>query len=274
MSTTAFDSNIVDSHPIMSWRSTIAGLLVSFLVFAILLSLGIAIGGVSLTDGANLRNSGIIGAIWMLASIFIALFAGSYVSGRVSAYVSNWTGVAQGAVLCALFLGIMLWQFVGLATWMTRSAGALVGSAVQAGAPIAQDAASQMNIGFNEIVEDNLGDVQLTGDPQTVAAGVASRLIRGNPESAKNYLARNSNLTRPEVDQRIDGVQAQITEAGDKARTAAAGALKVTGWSLFGTTLIGLLVSILGGIAGAKAHRLPVSRDEVSSTPSFRPVHT
>jgi len=273
MSTTAFDRNIVDSHPIMSWRATIAGLLVSFLVFGILLSLGVAMGGVSLMDGASLRNSGIMGAIWMLLSIFISLFVGSYLSGRISAFATSWAGIAQGAVLCSLFIGLVLWQFVGLATSMTRSASSLVGSAVQAGAPAVQGAASQMNLGFNEIVEDNLGDVQLKGEPSVIASGVASRLIRGNPESAKNYLARNSNLTRAQVDQRIEGVQAQITEAGDKAQAAAAGALKVTGWSLFLTTLVGLFVSIAGGIAGIRAPRVLV-RDEVSGMQTFRPAHT
>lgn len=273
MSTTAFENKFVESHPIMSWRATIAGLLVSLLVFGILLSLGVAMGGVSLTDGASLRNSGIMGAIWMLLSILLALFAGSYISGRISAYSSNWAGIAQGAVLCALFIGILLWQFVGLASWMTRSAGALVGGAIQSSVPAAQSAASQLDISFNQIVEDNLGDVQLRGDAQTIATGVASRLVRGNPESAKNYLARNSNLTRAQVDQRVEGVQAQLTEASENARVAAAGALKVTGWSLFLTTLIGLFVSIVGAVVGARSHRVSSYREDAVGMQTFRPAH-
>ncbi|MGZ5279925.1 MAG: hypothetical protein ACXWC9_08285, partial [Pseudobdellovibrionaceae bacterium] len=59
------------SHPAMSWRSTVAGLMISLFAFAILLSLGVAIGGVSLTDGASLKDSGIMGAIWILVSVLL-----------------------------------------------------------------------------------------------------------------------------------------------------------------------------------------------------------
>ncbi|MEZ0391205.1 MAG: hypothetical protein ACAH59_03245 [Pseudobdellovibrionaceae bacterium] len=275
MATRTSEFEFADSHPAMSWRATIAGLLVSFLIFGILLSLGVALGGVSLTDGANLRNSGILGAVWMLLSIFFALFAGSYFSGRISTFVASWAGVAQGSVLCALFLGILLWQFVGLATWMTKSAGNLVGGAVQAGAPLAQGVAHQLDIGMNDIIEDNLGGVQLKGDARTIAGGLASRLIRGETESAKNYLARNSTLTRTEVDQRIESAQSQLTAAGERAREATAGALKITGWSLFVITLLGLIVSISGGVAGLKAKRkTTVFREESAAIPPFRPATT
>lgn len=273
MSTTAIERTIVNSHPQMSWRSTVAGFIVSLLVFGILLSLGLALGGVSLTDGADLRNSGIIGAVWMLLSILISLFVGSYFSGRVSNYFSNWTGIAQGAVLCALFIGFVLWQFANFAGVVTRSAGSMIGGAAQM-APAAQGAASQMNIGLNEVVEDNLGGVQFNGDATTIMGGVASRLIRGNPESAKNYLAANSNLTRAEVDRRIAGAEAQLKETGDRAREAAAGAMKVTGWSLFGVTLLGLIVSIIGGVLGIASNRVaPADRVGVGVR-TFRPATT
>jgi hypothetical protein len=275
MSTTAFDRSFVNPHAAVSWRSTIAGLLISFLVFGILLSLGMALGGVSLTDGANLKNSGIIGAVWMLLSVLISVFVGSYFAGRISTFVSSLSGIAHGAVLCALFIGLVLWQFVGFAGWVTKSAASFVGGAVQMGAPAAQGAANQMDLGMNTVLEDRLGDVQFKGDPKTVMTGVATRLIQGNTDSAKNYLAANSNLSRAEIDTRINQLQTQVQQAGEDARQAAASALKVTGWGLFFTSVIGLIVACLGGLMGTAANRLvPVDRSEGVGMRTFRPAHT
>lgn len=248
-------------HPALSWRSVLAGFLVSFFVFGILLSLGVALGGVSLTDGASLRGSGIASGIWMLVSVLLSLFAGSYFASRVSNFVSPWVGMAQGAVLCALFVGALLWQFATLATWVTRTAGGAATSAVQGALPAAQQAASGLDIGLNEIIEDNLSGVQFKGEPTTIITGVASRLVRGNTESAKAYLARNSNLSVSEVNTRIDQAQVQLRETGDRAREAAAGAMQATGWTLFATMVLGLIVSSIAGMLGTTANSaVPTTR--------------
>lgn len=247
-------SNIVEHHPAMSWRSVVAGLLISFFVFGILLSLGIAIGGVSLTDGASLQNAGIMSGVWMLVSVLLSLFAGSYFASRISNYIAPWVGMAQGAVVAALFIGTLFYNIASLASWVASSAGSLASSAVQAGAPAAQQMSSQLNVGVNEIIEDNLAGVQFKGEPTTVMSGVASRLVRGNPDSAKAYLARNSNLSVSDVNTRIDQLQVQLRDAGDKAATAAAGAMKAAGWTLFGTMVLGLIVSVFAGILGSRAN--------------------
>lgn len=269
-------SGFVGTHPAMSWRSTVAGLLISLFSFGILLSLGVALGGVSLTDGASLRTSGIVGGLWLLFSVLLSLFAGSYFSSRISNFSSNWAGMAQGAVLAALFIGIVLWQFVSLASLITRTAGSLVGSAAQGiaqvGPQAAQGASSAMNLGINDIIEDNLQGIQFRGEPTTVISGVGSRLLRGNPDSAKRYLAANSNLTVAEVNQRIDQLQVQVQQATQDAQVAAAGALKITGWSLFGLMVLGLIVAIAGGVMGAVANR---DEPAVGATlPGFRPATT
>jgi hypothetical protein len=266
------NDSFVNTHPAMSWRATVAGLLISFFVFAILLSLGVAMGGVSLADGANLRSSGIIGAIWLLVSVLLSLFAGSYIAARISNFAAPWVGMAQGFVLASLFMGILGWQLIGLAGWLTSATGNLLGSAARAGAqaaPAAQNLASSMNMGVNEIIEDNLGDVQFRGEPTTVMTGVASRLVRGNNDAAKAYLARNSNLTVAEVDQRINDLQAQLTQAADEARVAAAKTLQYLGWSLFATMVLGLITSVAAGVMGSLANRTsPAAR---ATLPGFRP---
>lgn len=265
----------VNSHPAMSWRATVAGLLISFFVFAILLSLGIAMGGVSLTDGADLRNSGVMGGLWLLISVLFSLFAGSYIGARISNFEAPWVGMSQGFVLASLFMGVLGWQLFGLAGWVTSATGNLLGSAAKAGAqaaPAAQNMASSLNIGVNEIIEDNLGDVQFKREPTTIMTGVASRLIRGNNEGAKAYLVRNSNLSAAEVDQRIAKLEMEMRKVTDDARLAAANTLKYVGWSLFATMVLGLITSIAGGVMGSMANRMnPAVR---ATLPGFRPEQT
>lgn len=114
--------------------------------------------------------------------------------------------------------------------------------------------------------------MQLKGNPTTVLSGVASRIIRGNPEGAKRYLAASSNLSVAEVDQRINQLQVQLQKAGDEARLATANALKVTGWSLFAVMVLGGIVSIAGGVMGAVANgEAPASQ---ATLPGFRPAPT
>jgi hypothetical protein len=253
---------LAELHPAISWRSTVAGLIVSLFVFTLLMSLGVAIGGVSLSDGASFRNSGILGGLWIVFSVILSVFTGSYLAARVSHFVSPLIGIAQGAVLASLFMGFVLWQLAGFAGWMARSAGSLIGGAAQVGAPLVQTAAQNLNV--SEIVEDSMTGVQFKNDPSIVARGVAARLLRGEPDSAKLYLTRNTNLSSAEVDTRIAQLDTQIKQTTEEARVAAARALKITGWSLFTTLLLSMVGGLLGGVLGSQINqKLPIEQADL-----------
>ncbi|MES3038406.1 MAG: hypothetical protein V4736_10915 [Bdellovibrionota bacterium] len=243
--------NTVAFHPAMSWRSILAGVLVALFSFVTLMALGVAIGGVSLTDGASLQNAGIFSGVWVILSSIISLFIAGYFVARVSNFGAFRIGMGQGAVVAALFFGVMMWQAMGMVGWIAKSTGSVLGSVAQVGAPAAADAIANSNLNVGNLIEDNLDGVQFKGDSKTVISGVASRLVQGETESAKNYLARNSSLTRAEVDTRIDQAQAQIGAVADKARVTAANALKVSGWSMFAMLILGLAAAVGGGYLGA-----------------------
>src|SRR5690606_28333196 len=131
----------------------------------------------------------------------------------------------------------------GMAGWLTQSAGNFLGGAAQIAGPVASSSANFLGPVVNDVVEDNLAGVQLRGEPQTIATGIASRMLRGDTEAAKSYLARNSNLTVPEVDQRINQLSTQMSQMTENARMAAAQALQVSGWSLFAL----LIFALIGG---------------------------
>lgn len=250
----SFSDRIAEMHPALSWRSIVAGLLVSLFVFAVLMSLGIAIGGVSLTDGASLKNSGIMGGLWVGFSILVSLFTGGYLASRISHFASPLVGLAQGAVVASLFMGVVFWQLAGFTSWVASAAGQAVGSAANV----------VDNFSFSDAVEENLVGVEFKGDGAAVMAGVTARLVQGQPEAAKNYLARNSTLTRPQIDTQINAAQAQVQQAMTDARIATANALKVTGWSLFATLIVSMIGALFGGILGSEINqKIPIENADL-----------
>lgn len=90
--------------------------------------------------------------------------------------------------------------------------------------------------------------------------GVA--LVRGDTEGAKSILALKTSLSREEIDAVIDGVsgkadraiaeaQDKITKAADKAADYAQAFI----WAVFVSGALGLVVSIVGGMLGARTGR-------------------
>ena len=116
------ESELNTMHPLVSWRSVIAGLLVTLLTLSILVSLGMAFGGITMTDDTSAQSAGIFTGIWFLISSIIALFAGSYFAARISKFHLNRIGSAQGLVIASLFFGFMLWQTFSAIGWMGRTA--------------------------------------------------------------------------------------------------------------------------------------------------------
>lgn len=270
IASTPLESEMTAFHPLVSWRSIIGGLLVTLLSQTILISLGMAVGGISLdVGGTSAASAGVFTGIWFLISSLISLFAGSYFAARISKFHTNRIGSAQGLVIAALFFGFFLWQTVATIGWVGRTAGqAIGGSAQMIGTGLNQ--ASQNPL-VGEVVEDALGDLNLRSPPQVVISGVASRLIRGNSEGAKNYLARQAGISPAEADRRIAQLQTQVNQVLTQASEGAIKALQALGWSLFATLLLGTAAAVSGGALGSRANlRKPLTREQVEAISEFR----
>lgn len=250
MVTTTHENEISRFHPLLSWRSIVAGLTVSFLTLVLMLSLGMAFGGVGLAEGA--RGFGVFTGIWFILSSIIALFAGAYFAARVSKTYANRVGSAQGLVIAALFFGFIIYQMATAIGWMGEVAFSTARSATQVAATGAQRASEIPAV--SAIVENAMGDLRLKSDPQTVATGVATRLIRGDTESAKTYLAFQAGITREQANRRITELREKVDQAVVQARTATAKGLQAAGWTLFLTLLTGIAAAISGGALGSMAN--------------------
>ncbi len=266
------DADLVHFHPLVSWRSVIAGLLVTFLSLVGLIALGMAFGGIGLDDGASLQSAGIFTGVWFLVSTILSLFAGSYFAARVSKFRSGRIGSAQGLVIAALFIGVILWQMMAALGW----AGRMTNQAVSGAASIAGQGISQMvqNPAVNEMVEDAMGDLTIPPERvQAVVTGVGTRLLRGNTEGAKNYLARQAGISPDDADRRIAALRAQVDQGLIAARDQAASALRATGWTMFLTIVLATVSATLGGALGSRTNlRKPLVREQVSRSSEFRPA--
>lgn len=269
-SNTPLEIDHANTHALISWRSIVAGLLVTLFSLTGLIGLGLAIGGINLDAETSAQSAGLFSGIWFLASSVISLFAGSYFAARVSKFRTSRIGSAQGLVIAALFLGLVLWQTMAVIGAAGNAVGTVIGKTGQVAAEGVQRAGQNPAVTntVSTLAEDALGDLNLRSDPATVAQGLGTRLLRGDTEGAKRYLSFQTGITEAEADQRIAAMRIEVDKVVNDAKEATAVALKSTGWTLFGLVLLGALAAMGGGAVGSKANfRKPLTVEDTAFAP-------
>jgi len=258
------ESTAVLSHPLISWRSIVAGLLVAFFSEAILLALGLAIGGFSISSAINPSSAtqiGMMSGAWFFITAVISLLIGSYFAGRVSRLCTTQIGAAQGLVIAGLFFGFFIWQLLNTVGWAGRTITTAFGTTAYMIGNNMDALASNDQV--QSLVEDVANEFRLRSPVEVVSRNVASRLVRGDTQGAKLYLARQSGMSVAEVDQRVDALNNQIQSYLTRARDTAARALSTGGLTLFLVHLFGALAAMAGGALGAAQNfKRPLAREE------------
>ncbi len=252
------------------WRAVFAGLFISMIVYFTLLSLGVGIGADQALgvmhgeDSARSLGNGV--GIWFALTVLISLFAGSYASSRVSGLIATRVGYIQGVVVAALFFTLMVSQLGAAIGMIGRGASALTGAAAGA----AKSASENPQVAA--VVEDALGEMNLKSPPETVAAGVVSRLLRGDEQSAINYLSAQSGLSKAEANTRYLQFKQQVQTTAATIGQKTAEAAKTAGWMTFGILFLGSISALLGGAFGAQLNmRKPV--DSLDRKAMRKPSH-
>ena len=227
----------------VSWRSVIAGLLVSLFTMTALIGLGMAFGGIGIDDNVTVRGASVFTGVWFLVSTIISLFVGSYYSARLSTYHLPTIGAANGLLIASLFIMFFIFQAFSAIGTFGRGAGSLVESTSSSLTDTSMVAS---------FVEEQFLDLDLRSSPQIVASGVARRLLSGNIQGARNYLAFQAKIDAKEAQARVTQLNAQATRLMADAKVAAASALKTTGWSLFFLIVLSSIAATLGGSLGAR----------------------
>jgi hypothetical protein len=160
-------------------------------------------------------------------------------------------------VISALF-------FMFLVSQVGSTIGALgqgISSAVGTIGGAAGDLAKNPQV--RDTIDRALGGLNLNSPPDQVAQGLATRLLRGDEEGAKNYLARQAGISRSEADRRFETLKGNFQNTARDIGTKAARGIAVAGWSLFGALVLGTLFACLGGGIGVVANlRHPLSESD------------
>ncbi len=232
----------------LSLKAVFTGTVVTLLAFAALLSLGMAFGGANLQgviQGPDtLRGLGVGTAIWSILSLAASLYIGAMIAARSRSHEDMRSGAIQGLTIAGVVLLFVLAQLGAGVVAIGGAAGKVVGAAGVAGAAAAQNPRAQ------QIAEDAFGARSLKSPPAEVAQGIATRLVRGDTESATMYYASQAGITQNEAQTQINEINQKVTQAANDAGIAAARALKFAGWFLFGMIVFGTAGGYLGGRGG------------------------
>lgn len=244
----------------LHWSGIFAGLFVTLLAYFALMSLGLGIGAEVVKDvlqgDESFQGIAIGAGFWTVASVLIALFIGSYASGRASGIIATRIGYTQGAVITALFFAVMVSQVGASVGILTRNLANISSSAIGTSITTLQNSPR-----LRAMVEDSLGAGQLKAPTTEVVAGLTQRLLRGDTESASTFLAAQAGIPKAEAQNRISTLSANfkttINEIGQKASEGASR----LGWMTFVTLFLGTIASLLGGGTGAMVNlRKPLDR--------------
>lgn len=232
----------------LCWKSIFAGTFATLLAYSAFLALGLAFGGANLQGAVQgpdtMRGLGIGTVVWVFASVTAALFVGGFVTGHSRRFISERVGRLQGLTVAGIFFMILLMQIGSGIAAIGKSAGWAAGTATTA-----VGAASE-NPRIQAIFEDAVGTSTLKSPPAEVVQGIASRVLRGDTQSATNYLAYQANISREEATSRVATLKQQATDAATEAAVATGKTLKFAGWFLFGLMISGTMAAFLAGGIG------------------------
>lgn len=244
------EPNIMQVHDhLICWKSSFGGLLIALMTFVTLTALG---AGVAAFTAEGLVNQGSGGSalatgtgLYMGLSIVIALFCGGYFALRISGFVTSKVGMAHGFVVASAFFLLMLFGIGNMIGGLASGFGNLARVVGGSSADLIN------NSGVQDTVYQAIGTSELRSSPAEVAQGLTVRLLQGDEESAKNYLAYQTGQTPIEMEAKIFEIKTRFDAAVKTAAQKTANAIGDTGISFFVLFLVGLFGAGIGGYYGA-----------------------
>jgi hypothetical protein len=248
--------NSINSHALVSFRAIVAGFLIVMFTFVGLSGLGLAIGAAGMGTDTPAQGGGLFTDLWPMITALLSLFVGSYFAARISKFRTGRVGSLQGLVIASLFIGFFMYLTFTSIGPLGSVLGTMLGKSGNGFNQLAQENVQNSSISYtlNNLTEDSLGDLNLKSGAQFVAQGLNSRLIGGDLESAKNYLALEAGITATEAEMRISEIKPQVDKYLAEGKEAALATLRTIGRTLFLLVALGALASIGGGSLGSVAN--------------------
>ena len=247
----------------ISWGAVFAGVIIVLAIQLLLSLLGVGIGASTIdpAQGASPQGSSIgIGAgIWWVVSALIAVFAGSWVAGRLAGVPLRTDGLLHGVVTWALATLLLVYLLTTTVSSLIGGAFGIVGSAMQTAGQVAgaagaagAGAASQGGGG------DAMSKIQQQADqllgrlsPQTQQTGQQIQQAVSDPNT-RDLIRRV--VSNPDAERQLNDWQQSYRNAEQKAVQAGEATADAVSqgslWS-FAALALGAIVAAIGGMLGA-----------------------
>jgi len=231
----------------LSWGSTIAGVSLFITLSWLLLMLGTAIG-VGVADASDLsaigNGLGIGSTIWILLSTLVATFAGGMLAAKLSGTIDDRIGALHGLTVWSVGTLLVIWLGMSGIGGTFSAIGGAFGSADKVSTTIVNTAsgssegiilpdsvatsiAAAMKRQASEILSNNgadKGNVRSAMDSLSAqdTGAIASALISGDTEKAREELTSRTELSDSDIDSIIDNAEEQANnwENSDQVRQA------------------------------------------------------
>lgn len=231
------------------WRAVFAGIFVSMLVYLTLFSLGMGLGAGQIKEVLNGEGSaqsiGLGATIWLMVSVLIALFVGSFASSRMSGIIATRVGYMQGAVIAALFFTLMITQLGMALGFVGTGLGVLSNTLTQTSGSIAN------NPIVTNFIQDTMSDVEFDTSPSEFVAGVLNRMMRGDREAAVGYITRETGVSSEDARARYETIRGRVQQLTEAIAQRSSELTRQVGWISFIAMVLGTGFAMLGGGMGA-----------------------
>lgn len=270
----------------ISWGAVFAGVIIVLIVQFVLSLLGVGIGASTIDPSQQggtpeASSVGIGAGLWWVICSLIAVFAGSWVAGRLAGMPDRTDGMLHGLVTWGLAMLLLIYLLTTAVSSLVGGAFGIVGSAMQAvgqgaqaaggaaaGAAQAPGVLAPFQRDLQQLVDRARQQAQLTGQQMQQIANdenvrqVVQKAVTTGPESlneadrqaAISALAQHAGMSRPEAEQRLAQWQQSYQDTKREAlRAAEATADTVSRASLwsFVALLLGAIIAAVGGMLGA-----------------------
>ncbi|MEC5409367.1 hypothetical protein VOM14_27860 [Paraburkholderia sp. MPAMCS5] len=171
-----------DGLPRLSWGAIIAGVILSMIVYLIMSVLGTAIGASLISPMSKpdtLRGFGFGSGVWVIVTTVLAVFVGSYYSGRCAPVLGWLHGLLSWAVMTLL----IVYGMTSLVTGAVSTASSIAATGAQVGAT----AANQSGAG-NPLIDSAKQQVQAA--VASAASAASSPDAEQNARQAADTAAR------------------------------------------------------------------------------------
>ncbi len=235
----------------VSWAAIAAGAMIALAVYFLLTLLGLAVG-LELAVRRNGYSLGIGAALWAIATLLFAMFAGGWATSRLAVGESRMEATLYGVILWGVLFVGMFWLFgqgvrVGFGALMGMASGAVIvtdenpAAAADSGAVTTLIQRYNSDLGSEKFVDD----MTKLGIDKAQAEKVRDMTKQRLDEIQKGTLATDIRDAANSPDN-----QARLARAVDVTRQA-------TWYSLAGV-VISMLAVILGSLAGSGEVPMPV----------------